>query len=69
MNAITVKELIAILQRFDENLLVKVTGGEDGGGSWAELTVGEIKPFEFTDRYGNPAYYPQFSPIETIMEY
>ena len=43
----TVKEMMNILSKYDEDMVVRVIGGEDANGEWAQLEVGkEIKrPF------------------------
>ena len=40
----TVKELMNILSKYDEDMVVRVMGGEDANGEWSQLEVGkEIK--------------------------
>lgn len=61
----TVKELKAILNQFDDNSIVELT--VDPGTESAALEVGEYKEFEFVDWQGNQRTYPHFDGI-TIIE-
>ena len=69
MNRMTVKELIEKLSKFDENMTVKIGGGEGGEGEWAELEVGETYFETYTMRNGNEKTIECFSPAKTLMEY
>lgn len=54
------KELIKILQAYDENYEVSVIGGETSHGSWAELQIGTM------ETYKNDTF---FKPVLTVLEY
>lgn len=43
----SVKELLEILKRYDENEQVYVKGGEDGDGEWGVLVIGEDTVLEY----------------------
>ena len=60
----TVKELKAILNQFDDNSIIELT--VDPGTESAALEVGEYKEFEFVDWRGNQRTYPRFDGIESI---
>ena len=47
MDKMTVKELMELLKNYDENKTVEIMGGEDGNGSWAELSVGNDAIMEY----------------------
>ena len=65
----TVKELINILNKFDDNLLVQISGGEGASGGWGELNVGEMRTYQYTNFKGEPFSFKDFFIIENIMEY
>ena len=43
METMTVKELKALLNNYDENLLIKLSGGEASFGEWATLEIGNFE--------------------------
>ena len=68
-DTMTVKELIEILSKFDDNLLVQVCGGENASGSWGELNIGEMRGYQYTTFKGELRSFEEFFAIENIMEY
>jgi hypothetical protein len=54
------KELIKILQSYDENYEVNVIGGETSSGSWAQLQIGTM------EIYNNNTF---FNPVVAVLEY
>lgn len=46
-STMSVKELLEILKRYDENEGVYVKGGEDGDGEWGILVVGDDIVLEY----------------------
>ena len=56
----TLKELIKILQSYDGNYEVRVTGGETNHGDWAELQIGKM------ETYNNTTF---FNAVLTVLEY
>ena len=64
MTTMTVKKLKKMLDQFDDNALIGLFGGEDAGGSFAFLCIGNIK------HYKGPNYeYDDFCEEHTLMEY
>jgi hypothetical protein len=54
------KELIKILQSYDENYEVNVIGGETSHGGWAQLQIGTM------ETYNNNTF---FNPVLAVLEY
>ena len=54
------KELIKILQSYDENYEVSVIGGETSNGGWAQLQIGKM------EMYNNNTF---FNPVLCVLEY
>ena len=60
----TVKELKELLNKYADDLIVEVKGGE---GGWSELRVGTLEIETGTNRYGKTYEYTEFNPIATLM--
>ena len=67
MEIMTVKELKELLNRYNDNQLVRLSGGEGCYGEWAMLEVGEYKSYSFLTISGEEATAMEFSG-ETIWE-
>ena len=63
----TVKELINILSKYDEDMVVRVSGGEDANGEWSQLEVGKEIEKIFIDYKGEEESYTDFDG-EVILE-
>jgi hypothetical protein len=63
MTTISVKNLKEILSQFNDNALVGLTGGEDAGGSWAQLNIVHQAHF-----VGNGFEYDDFVEDYVLME-
>ena len=48
----TVKELKKVLKNYSDEAFVRVIGGEDEHGEWAELQVGDMVPDVWIDNRG-----------------
>ena len=48
----TVKELRKILKNYSDEAFVRVTGGENEYGEWAELQIGDMVPDVWIDNRG-----------------
>lgn len=48
----TVKELRKILKNYSDEAFVRVIGGEDQHGEWAQLQVGKMAPYAWIDHRG-----------------
>lgn len=68
MNYLTVKELMERLSRFDETMLVELSGGESGCGAWAELNVGKFKTTT-VELFDGSTYEVEYFDGELIMDY
>ena len=69
MDKMTVKELMELLKNYDENKTVEIMGGEDGNGSWAELSVGNDAIMEYGYWQRWPAEKPAkffLKPLDTL---
>lgn len=47
MNKMTVKELMELLSKYNEDAVVEIAGGEDGYGEWSQLTVDDDVILEY----------------------
>ena len=63
----TVKELMNILSKYDEDMVVRVMGGEDANGEWSQLEVGREIKKTFIDYKGDERSYTDFEG-EVILE-
>lgn len=64
----TVKELMNILSKYDEDMIVRVVGGESESGEWAELEVGKEIKRPFIDCEGIERWFYTDFEGEVIME-
>ena len=56
----TVKELKNILDKYNDDAFVRVTGGECEFGDWAQLEVGQYTQYSYIDNKGNQQFYQDF---------
>lgn len=63
----TVKELMNILSKYDEDMVVRVRGGEDASGEWSQLEVGREVKMTYVHRNGKEYTYTDFDG-EVILE-
>ena len=63
----TVKELMNILSKYDEDMVVRVMGGEDASGEWSQLEVGREIEKTYISFDGYETTYTDFDG-EVILE-
>ena len=63
----TVKELMNILSKYDEDMVVRVSGGEDASGEWSQLEVGREVEKTYVHKNGKEYTYTDFDG-EVILE-
>ena len=63
----TVKELIEKLSKYDEDMVVRVSGGEDASGEWSQLEVGREIEKTYISFDGYETTYTDFDG-EVILE-
>ena len=63
----TVKELMNILSKYDEDMVVRVSGGEDARGEWSQLEVGREIEKTYISFDGYETTYTDFDG-EVILE-
>ena len=64
----TVKELMNILSKYDDDMIVRVNGGEDANGEWAQLEVGKEIKKPFIDHEGVERWFYTDFEGEVILE-
>lgn len=69
MNRMTVKELKELLNNYNENDIVEISGGESAYGEYAELNVGKVEIVKHQRVDGSEFEVEDFIVDATIMEY